>query len=528
MELPNTFPSRAQASGTFSPLLASSFVRKLYFLVSAAEHKHIIGWVRDGAAFEVRCPKLFETEILPRFFRHSRFQSFVRQLNFYAFKKISRERSCWVYSHEYFQRDKPELLDMLRRKTYNNGGERAANAGIMTTGLAASRKRAHGAMAASPAVGGGEYYSHYEGDGTDAAAEQQQQQQQQQPLPQPQMSWDYDAGGVHTVQVGYDAGSIHDDDGEESEIEDGAFTHDRNHSWKNSVRFFDCGRDGSNGNTSGSERDDNTVASSMHTSVEALETEEVVTTTIATSTVKQEDKDKDKDKKEDDEQDSSVPADNKSVSDSTDGGEISRSPTGPDSPWSHLSDSQVRTAQNAFQTTLKDDSDSDMSSTAKVVLFCLNNDPFVQPMKLQPLVQEFLRKDDEVAAELEEYAQHLAPSPTMSRSESHMSLSSVASSVSQSDCGPNILRANEVTVMRTFLQFAVTKLQEAARESESNKSVVKLDVDDVGAPGMDDTEEEVIRSQENLKFFPAVSSGCVTQTVHHCAERWWSFSSMYA
>jgi hypothetical protein len=82
--------------------------------------------------------------------------------------------------------------------------------------------------------------------------------------------------------------------------------------------------------------------------------------------------------------------------------------------------------------------------------------------------------------------------------------------------------------MRTFLQFAVTKLQEAARESESSKPVVKIDIDDVGAPVMDDTEDEVIRSQENLKFFPAVSTGCVTQTVHHCAERWWSFSSMYA
>ena len=95
--------------GPYSPLMASSFVRKLYYLVSANEHHHIIGWVRDGLAFEVRNPKLMESEILPKFFRHSRFQSFVRQLNFYAFKKISRERSSWIYSHEYFRKDKPEL-----------------------------------------------------------------------------------------------------------------------------------------------------------------------------------------------------------------------------------------------------------------------------------------------------------------------------------------------------------------------------------------------------------------------------------
>ncbi|CAE7635585.1 HSFA3, partial [Symbiodinium microadriaticum] len=56
-------------------------------------------------------------EILPNFFRHSRFQSLVRQLNFYAFKKVSKERSSWVYSHVHFQQHHPELLEKLRRKT---------------------------------------------------------------------------------------------------------------------------------------------------------------------------------------------------------------------------------------------------------------------------------------------------------------------------------------------------------------------------------------------------------------------------
>jgi len=45
-------------STPYAPLMASSFVRKLYYLVSATEHKQIIGWVRDGSAFEVRNPKL--------------------------------------------------------------------------------------------------------------------------------------------------------------------------------------------------------------------------------------------------------------------------------------------------------------------------------------------------------------------------------------------------------------------------------------------------------------------------------------
>ena len=74
-----------------------------------------------------------EVEILPNFFRHSRFQSLVRQLNFYAFKKVSKERSSWVYSHTHFQQHRPDLLDKLRRKTngicvkrasgYSQGGD---------------------------------------------------------------------------------------------------------------------------------------------------------------------------------------------------------------------------------------------------------------------------------------------------------------------------------------------------------------------------------------------------------------------
>lgn len=44
----------------------------------------------DGTAFEVKDPRRLEQDILPKYFRHSRFQSLVRQLNFYSFKKISK------------------------------------------------------------------------------------------------------------------------------------------------------------------------------------------------------------------------------------------------------------------------------------------------------------------------------------------------------------------------------------------------------------------------------------------------------
>lgn len=41
----------------------------------------------------------------------------MRQLNFYNFRKVNRERTFWVYKHPLFHRDRPQDLPLLRRKT---------------------------------------------------------------------------------------------------------------------------------------------------------------------------------------------------------------------------------------------------------------------------------------------------------------------------------------------------------------------------------------------------------------------------
>ncbi|CAM9853766.1 unnamed protein product, partial [Laminaria digitata] len=98
----------------------TSFVRKLFQMVQG-ECDSVVGFVADGTAFEVKDPRRLEQDILPKYFRHSRFQSLVRQLNFYSFKKISKERSVWIYKHAFFRRDEPELLHALKRKTNQHG-----------------------------------------------------------------------------------------------------------------------------------------------------------------------------------------------------------------------------------------------------------------------------------------------------------------------------------------------------------------------------------------------------------------------
>jgi hypothetical protein len=75
-------------------------------------------WTPNGDAFIIGSDlNRLESETLPQYFRHNRFQSLVRQLNFYSFRKINRERNVWIYKHSLFHRDRPEDLNMVRRRT---------------------------------------------------------------------------------------------------------------------------------------------------------------------------------------------------------------------------------------------------------------------------------------------------------------------------------------------------------------------------------------------------------------------------
>jgi len=90
----------------------------------------VCAWSEDGETFVVKHPKKFEQEIIPQFFKHSKFSSFVRQLNFYAFRKIKTNDSIridaaleaatanyWRFFHPKFQRGKPDWLQEIKRSS---------------------------------------------------------------------------------------------------------------------------------------------------------------------------------------------------------------------------------------------------------------------------------------------------------------------------------------------------------------------------------------------------------------------------
>ena len=60
-----------------------------------------------------------ESSVLPQYFRHGNYRSFVRQLNLYGFYKCRSTKQV-IYQHPNFLRGRPDLLRQITRTTAKN------------------------------------------------------------------------------------------------------------------------------------------------------------------------------------------------------------------------------------------------------------------------------------------------------------------------------------------------------------------------------------------------------------------------
>ncbi|KAI7829965.1 HSF-type DNA-binding-domain-containing protein, partial [Kickxella alabastrina] len=95
-------------------------------MVNDSQYQHLISWNFSGTSFVVCNIMEFSRELLPKHFKHNNFSSFVRQLNMYGFHKVNKsprghrtmaENQIWEFSHPKFIRDRPDLLEQIKRKT---------------------------------------------------------------------------------------------------------------------------------------------------------------------------------------------------------------------------------------------------------------------------------------------------------------------------------------------------------------------------------------------------------------------------
>lgn len=98
-----------------------AFLSKTFEIFSMPEFASVCGWNANGDTIIVSQLEAFVALVLPRFFKHRNFPSFVRQLNLYGFHKTVLDSKRLEFQHPYFKRDRPDLLHYIKRKVSSGG-----------------------------------------------------------------------------------------------------------------------------------------------------------------------------------------------------------------------------------------------------------------------------------------------------------------------------------------------------------------------------------------------------------------------
>jgi hypothetical protein len=97
-----------------------SFPVKMHAILSRPDLADIVSWMPHGRSWRVWKPREFEVKVIPTYFEHNKFSSFIRQANGWGFRRITTkgpDRNS--YYHELFLQGVPHLAKMMQRPSPN-------------------------------------------------------------------------------------------------------------------------------------------------------------------------------------------------------------------------------------------------------------------------------------------------------------------------------------------------------------------------------------------------------------------------
>merc|ERR1712151_88216 len=94
--------------------MLKKFPEQLRMILEQPRHLSAISWKDDGNSFIIHDQAVFLNEIIPLYFKTSRWKSFQKQLNIYGFQRVEGQRR--EYYHQFFTRNEPILMRFMKRE----------------------------------------------------------------------------------------------------------------------------------------------------------------------------------------------------------------------------------------------------------------------------------------------------------------------------------------------------------------------------------------------------------------------------
>lgn len=94
------------------------FIQKLYSLLEDESGQKFCSFTAGGRSFTIWDATGFSRDVIPRYFRHNNFSSFIRQLNQYGFQKMRSDK--WEFAQKDFRQGDFHRLKFISRRSLRN------------------------------------------------------------------------------------------------------------------------------------------------------------------------------------------------------------------------------------------------------------------------------------------------------------------------------------------------------------------------------------------------------------------------